>query len=345
MNRRSLRHSAVFVVLALVGATAGACKDDPKPDPAASASAASSAPSATPEVKLPGIDTSPLLPRERKEFNAYVTEFLSPCADVAVPIAQCITEKRACPGCTTAAKFLLKAVRAGYPREEIEKVYKNRFDPKEVKILPVDGSPTLGPESAPITIVEFADFECPFCAMEYPILDRLVTEERKDKVRLVYKVKLLGHPHGEIAARAAIAAGLQGKFWEMHHKLFDNQKALEQRDIEGYAKAIGLDVPKLLADMKSKAVGDAIEKDQKMAEALGISKTPTVFVNGREIEPDSIGDYIAEELGETPKPKGAPSASGGPALSALPSASTPASASAAPSASVKPSPSGSAKGK
>ncbi len=342
MIRRTLKplgRASLLGALALVGAASGACKDDPKPDPAAASSSASSAPTPTvADVKLPGIDTSALLPRERKEFNSYVTEFLSPCAEVAVPIAQCITEKRACGSCITAAKFLLKAVRAGYPREEIEKIYKNRFDPKEVKVLPIDGSPTLGPEAAPITIVEFADFECPFCAMEYPVLEKLVTEDRKDKVRLVYKFKLLGHPHGEIAARAAAAASLQGKFWEMHHKLFDNQKALEQRDLEAYAKAIGLDVPRFVADMKSKPVTELIEKDQKMAEGLSVQKTPTIFVNGREIEPEGLMDYVAEELGETPKPKASPGAS----ASGAPSVSVSASASAAPS--TKPD-AGAAKGK
>jgi protein-disulfide isomerase len=228
--------------------------------------------------------------------------------------------------------MLLKLVRAGYPREEIEKIYKNRFG--EAKSIPEDTSPTLGPKSAPITIVEFADFECPFCAMEYPVLDKLVNEDRRDKVRLVYKVKLLGHPHGKIAAQAALAAAAQGKFWEMHHKLFDNQRALEERDLEGYAKAIGLDIAKYRADFKSKAVLDAIEKDQRLSEDLKIEKTPTVYVNGREIEPDAIEDYVAEELGETPKPKAAPSASGAPALSGIPSASAAPPASA--SASAKP---------
>ena len=345
MIRRSQKHSlriCFLAALTLVGAASGACKDDPKPDPGGAASSAALVPS-TPaaELKLPGIDTSALLPRERKEFNSYVTEFLSPCAEVAVPISQCITEKRACGSCLTAAKFLLKAVRSGYPREEIEKIYKHRFDPKEVKILPVDGSPTLGPEGAPITIVEFADFECPFCAMEYPVLEKLVTEDRKDKVRLVYKFKLLGHPHGEIAARAAAAAGLQGKFWEMHHKLFDNQKALEQRDLETYAKAIGLDVPRFVVDMKSKPVSELIEKDHKMSESLGVAKTPTIFVNGREIEPEGLMDYVAEELGESPKPKAMPSAS----ASADASASASAGASAGASASAKPVDAGAAKGK
>ena len=339
---RVARFSAAAAMVAFAAIPALACegcKDDPKETVAeASASAASSSvPAPSGEVHLPGIDTSPLLPRERKEWSAYVSEFLAPCPEVAVSVAQCVQEKRACARCMSAAKFLLKAVRAGYPREAVEKAYKNRFDPTAIKSLPLDNSPASGPADAPITIIEFADFECPFCAMEYPVLEK-AKEERPGKIRLVYKVKLIGHPHGEIAARAALAAGNQGKFWEMHHKIFDNQKALEQRDLEKYARELGLDVGKLSTDMKSPAVTEQIEKDKKLSEALGIDHTPTIYINGRDFDPNGdLNDWLAEELGETRPPK--PSGSS----SAAPSASAPASAAPSASASSKPAPS--AKGK
>ena len=320
-----------------------ACKDDPKEtvvDAAASAaSSASAAPSG--EVHLTGIDTSPLLPRERKEWSSYVSEFLAPCPEVAVSVAQCVQEKRACAKCMSAAKFLLKAVRAGYPREAVEKAYKNRFDPTAVKSLPLDGSPTIGPADAAITMIEFADFECPFCAMEYPVLERAM-QERPGKVRIVYKVKLIGHPHGEIAARAALAADKQGKFWEMHHKIFDNQKALEQRDLERYAKELGLDVGKLVADMKSPAVTDQIEKDKKLSEGLGIDHTPTIYINGRDFDPNGdLNDWLAEELGETRPTKPGASAT---STASVPTPSAPTSA-APPSPSASTKPATSAKGK
>ena len=96
--------------------------------------------------------------------------------------------------------------------------------------MPLEGSPSRGPDGAAVVIVEFADFECPFCQKVAPQLDTL-WEARKDKVRFVYKfLPLSMHPHGEIAARAAVAAQLQGKFWEMHHALFANGTHLEQID-------------------------------------------------------------------------------------------------------------------
>jgi protein-disulfide isomerase len=297
---------------------------------AADAGAPSASASASSEIHLAGVDTSALLPRERKEWSGYVGEFLSPCPDVAVSIAQCVQEKRNCAKCLPAAKFILKAVRAGWPRDEVEKAYKNRFDPAAVKNIPVDGSPTIGPDNAQVTIVEFADFECPFCKMEYPVLDQL-QKEHAEKIRLIYKVKLLGHPHGEIAARAAISAGAQGKFWEMHHKLFDNQSALEQRDLDKYARELGLDFTKFTNELKSQATSDRIQKDQKLAESLKIDHTPTIYVNGRETEPTLVVEQVGEELGLDIAAKPAPSGSSS-AAAVAPSAS----------ASSKPAPSTSA---
>ena len=122
------------------------------------------------EVTLPGVDSSSLTPRERKEYSAYVTEFLAPCAEIPVSVAQCVTEKRACPRCMPAAKFVLKGVRDGMSREQIEAAYKNRFAADTVKNVAVDGSPSKGPEAAPVTLVEFADFECAHCGAFAPVL-------------------------------------------------------------------------------------------------------------------------------------------------------------------------------
>jgi predicted DsbA family dithiol-disulfide isomerase len=314
----------LVVLLAACGVALGACKDDPKADPSSSGGAtAASAASSAGEVHLPGVDTSPLLPRERLEWSEEVRSLMSPCSDVAVPVAQCVLEKRDCPRCISAAKLVLKMVRGGLPREEIEKIYKERFDPAAQKSIPIDGSPTEGADDAKETLVEFADFECPYCAMEYPHIEKML-QDRKGKIRLVFKVKLLGHPHGEIAARAAYAAQQQGKFWEMHHKLFDNQRALEQKDLDSYAKALGLDVAKFDADMKGALVNDQLDRDKKLEDSLNIDHTPTLYLNGRSVEPgEDLDDVLNEELGELPPaPSGSASASAPvPSASAVPSSS------------------------
>jgi len=268
-------------------------------------------------VDLPGVDTSVLTPREKTEWSTYVNEFLSPCADTPVPISQCVKEKRACAKCTPAAKFLVKGVRDGQSRDQIEKGYKTRFDATAIKNVPLEGSPSRGPESAPVTIVEFADFECPFCAMFAPIVDKTV-EENATKVRMVYKfLPLSGHPHGEIAARAGYAAFKQGKFWEMDKKMFANREHLEQSDLDSYAKELGLDVSKFKADAASQAATDRITEDKKLADQLQVKGTPTVYINGREFDARTaeagLKEWIALELamagGDSKPAAAAPSAS------------------------------------
>jgi protein-disulfide isomerase len=253
---------------------------------------------ATPaDVTLAGIDTSALTPREKKEWSSYVSELLAPCSDVPVPIAQCVQEKRSCSRCVPAARFVLKGVRDGMSREQIEKSYHNRFDADRIKNVAIDGSPSKGPESAPITIIEFADFECPFCAMEAPILEK-AWHERKTQIRFVYKFfPLAGHPHGEIAARAGIAAISQGKFWEMHDKMFANRDHLEQSDLDSYAKELGLDVARFHADMQAPATTERIARDKKLADTLEVKGTPTIYINGRDYDPkQDLNEWLTLEL-------------------------------------------------
>ena len=261
------------------------------------------------DVTLGGVDTSPLTPREKKEWSKYVSDLLAPCSDVPVSIAQCVQEKRSCARCLPAAKYVLKGVRDGLSGEQIEKSYHNRFDSDRIRNVPIDGSPAKGPESGPITIVEFADFECPFCGMMAPVLEK-AANERKSQVRFVFKFfPLSGHPHGEIAARAGIAALSQGKFWEMHDKMFANREHLEQGDLDSYAKEFGLDLTKFHADMQAAATTERIQRDKKSADALDVKGTPTIYINGREYDPhQDLNEWINLELGssaetkETPKP-------------------------------------------
>ena len=107
-----------------------------------------------------------------------------------------------------------------------------------------------------MTIVEFADFECPHCAAAVPLIDA-VMQAHPGKVRLIYKTFTLPfHTRGEPAARAAFAAGMQGKFWEMEHLLFERQQHLDRRDLERYAQILKLDIASWKVDMDSAAVKD-----------------------------------------------------------------------------------------
>ena len=253
------------------------------------------------EVSIAGVDTSALTPRERTEWSTYVSELLAPCSDTPVPIAQCVNEKRSCAKCLPAAKYVLKGVRDGMSREQIEKSFHSRFDADKIKSVAIDGSPSRGPESAPITIIEFADFECPFCAMIAPILDK-TWSDKKTQIRFVYKfLPLSGHPHGDIAARAGFAAWQQGKFWEMNHAMFANREHLEQSDLEGYAKDLALDLAKFKSDMQSQAATDRITQDRKLADSLEVKGTPSIYINGRDYDVhQDLNDWVNLELSSAP---------------------------------------------
>ena len=147
----------------------------------------------------------------------------------------------------------------------------------------------LGPANAPIRIEEFGDFECPPCGIFHPILEQMHAEFG-DKLQITFREFPLvpTHQHALAAASAAEAAGLQGKFWEMHDLLYEHQnewkKEFDVRPIfEGYAKQIGLDVTRYRSDMNGDLVAQRIFQDGKRGHSLGVKGTPTVFMNGREV--------------------------------------------------------------
>jgi protein-disulfide isomerase len=263
------------------------------------------------DVTIPGVDISALTPREKKEWSGYVSSLLAPCSDVPVSIAQCALEKRKCSKCVPAAKSILKAVRDGMSQEQVEASYHNRFDPDKVHNVDVGNAPSKGPVGAPITVIEFADFECPYCAMMSPVLEQ-VWQQHSQEMRFVYKfLPLSGHVHGDPAARAAIAAMAQGKFWEMHDKLFANREHLEQTDLDGYAKELGLDLNRFHSDMQANATTERIAADRKQADALEVKGTPTIYLNGRDFDiHQDMNEWIAQETGEPMKPSPAAAGSG-----------------------------------
>jgi protein-disulfide isomerase len=321
--RIALHLASLFALGVAVGGWSG-CRDSsasiPEPQPSGTAQATE-----VKDVALPGIDTSAMTPRERHEFSSLVTDLLAPCPNVPVSLAQCVQEKRPCSPCTSAAKWIAHAVREGASESQIAGAFKERFDPAGMKVLPVAGSPSKGPEDAKVTIVEFADFECPHCRLAVPMVDQVMAAH-PDKVRLVYKfVELSMHVHAEAASRAAWAAGQQGKFWEMEHLLFERQDHLEQGDLERYAKILKLDIPKWKTDMDSPAAKQRLDDDRRLEDDLKLKGTPTIYVNGRELDleaDEQLEERVASELGVPPAspasaaPSAAPAPSGAPGSSA-----------------------------
>jgi protein-disulfide isomerase len=144
--------------------------------------------------------------------------------------------------------------------------------------------PALGPASAPVTLVEFSDFQCPFCQRVEPTLKRL-RQTYGDKIRIVWKDFPLTqiHPQAFKAGEAGHCAGEQGKYWEYHDRLFANQQALQPADLKKHATDLGLDGAKFGACLDSSKYGERVRDGVSQGTALGVNSTPTIFINGRRL--------------------------------------------------------------
>lgn len=161
-------------------------------------------------------------------------------------------------------------------------------DPNKVYNLPAGGSPSKGPANAPVTIVEFADFQCPFCAKVPAVIDE-VLKAYPNEVKFVYKqLPLPMHPNAMSAARAALAANKQGKYWPMYEKLFENQRALDMESLKKYAQEVGLDMAQFDKDAASPEIQKQIDEDVNLAKASLVNGTPTLFVNGKRVIDRSV---------------------------------------------------------
>ncbi len=139
----------------------------------------------------------------------------------------------------------------------------------------------LGNGNAPVTLVEYGDYECPMCGAAYPITQELV-EQYGDELRFVFRNFPLTqiHPHALLAAEAAEAASFQGRFWEMHDALYENQSWLEPDDLATYADNLGLDGTQFIADMNKPETAERVQTDYKGGMRSGVDGTPTFFING-----------------------------------------------------------------
>ena len=149
---------------------------------------------------------------------------------------------------------------------------------------------TSGSSSAPVTLVEYGDYQCPSCGAFYPVVKNILAAEGPSNVYFVFRnFPLPQHANAMIAAEAAGAAGLQGKYWEMHDALYENQNDWVNLSdptsvFEGYASKIGIDTTKFVKDLKSPDVYNRVVSDLKQAQQNNLDYTPTFFVNGVRID-------------------------------------------------------------
>jgi protein-disulfide isomerase len=166
--------------------------------------------------------------------------------------------------------------------------------------------PARGPDKAPVTIVEFSDFQCPYCGREFPVVERLM-KEYDGKVRLVFRhFPLDFHPYAQKAAEAGACAADQGtdKFWKLHDKMFGNQQKLAVDDLKGYAKEIGVDTARFDKCLDTGEKRSLVESDEKAGQEAGVSGTPAFFVNGIFINGAVPYEQFKETLDRELKRKG-----------------------------------------
>ncbi len=175
-----------------------------------------------------------------------------------------------------------------------------QIDPTKVYNIPVDGSAMKGPKDAKVTIVKFSDYQCPFCAQSAPLVDQMLAAYPKD-VNFVYKQFPLTsiHPQAMGASKAAVAAGKQGKFWEMHALIFENMRSLSPDKFKELAQKLNLDMAQFEKDMNSPEVAAQVDAEMKQARAADVTGTPTFFVNGKRLmnrSPEGFKQMIDDAL-------------------------------------------------
>lgn len=244
------------------------------------------------------------------ELERRIQSERKPCNDLMERLCQDV-------GANTDACQRVRAQTPQFPREQCEELVGQypqilaelRQQEAQYQPLPADareriaakGAPSFGPEDAKVTIVEFSDFECPFCSRAADVVEK-IRERYGDKVRFVFRqFPLPSHENAHLAAQASLAAHEQGKFWEYHDLLFANQRALSRDSLEDYARQVNLNLASFERALDSGAHKAAVERDSSLGEGVQVNGTPTVFINGRRVpnptDFEAVAKLIDEELG------------------------------------------------
>jgi protein-disulfide isomerase len=166
---------------------------------------------------------------------------------------------------------------------------------KQASLVSSD-APAFGPKDAKVTIVEFSDFECPYCSKAADVAQK-VREKYGDKVRFVFRqYPLPMHPNAKVAAEASLAAAEQGKFWEFHDHLFENQRQLDRESLEKHAQEVGLDMGGFKAALDEERFSDAVEADMKLGQDVAVRGTPTMFVNGQRVANPTSFEIVSQMI-------------------------------------------------
>jgi protein-disulfide isomerase len=234
---------------------------------------------------LPGVNLSGLSAQQKATVLKILRNSDCSCG-CGMKMAECRIADPKCDYSSNMAKIIVDSVKAGKTADEaLQAALTSKWGPAKILSdpveIPVAGAPVTGPVSAPLTIVEFSDFQCPYCIAAVPQL-RAVLKAYPAQVKLIFKqFPLEEHPQADLAATAAVAAQKQGKFWQMHDALFAHSDDLSRKAILNMAKDLGLNVDKLETDMDTTGVREAVEKDVQDGNKADVEGTPTIFIDGQ----------------------------------------------------------------
>jgi len=243
-------------------------------------------------MEAKGVDLSKLSESQRASFFQIINTEPSAC-DKPHSMAKSLRDDARCRDSLIAAQFVADRMTGGATPSQIKEQLEFVLDSLHPAEIDIAGSPVYGSEGAPVTVVVFADFQCPHCKAEAPVLKQAV-EKFNGRAKLVFKhFPLSSHPQARQAAIATVAAQEQGKFWEMHDIVFANQNALSDPEIKAYAKQIGLDMAAFDAAFGSPEATARVERDRALGEQLEISGTPAVYVDGRRYHEFLFGGTVS----------------------------------------------------
>jgi len=261
----------------------------------------------TTATELPALDTSGLTPAQKTAVLKILREEPCPCT-CNMKVAECRIKDPACSLSRLLAAMAVAEMRAGRSIEQVRSSLRNSELMKarsaavlgEKVALSINGAPYTGAAKPRITIVEFSDFQCPYCRVAATKMYDVLKMYPND-IRLVFKqFPLDTHSQAELAAQASLAAHAQGKFWLLHDKMFANSKAINKTSIFTWAKELGLDMNRFASEIESGKYRRQVEQDVNEGHAAGVSGTPTFFINGKQfraqIEPDVLKPILDEEL-------------------------------------------------
>jgi len=240
------------------------------------------------ETALPGVDFAGLTPTLKQRALHAMRGYDCSCG-CGMKVAECRIKDPNCAFSRGLSSTLIDSIRAGKSEASAladakASKFGHRAEPKlldDPVPIPTLGSPVMGAANARITLVEFSDFQCPYCSKAVEKINAVLKAYPND-VKLVFKqFPLDTHPQAQISAQAALAAHQQGKFWQLHDLMFANRNALSRKSILGWAGSLGLDMKKFEADLDSEATKKVVARDLSDGEKAGVEGTPTVFVNGQ----------------------------------------------------------------